>query len=110
LLGIALLAFPAGAAAATARQIYADFAAHGKIEGHYSRAQLETALQDAMAEGYAAPSTTGVKAAVETKLRTTTPAAAGALPFTGADLTLIALGGGAMLLIGGALRFVGRRE
>jgi hypothetical protein len=51
-----------------------------------------------------------VKAAVETKLRTNTPSAAGALPFTGADLTLIALGGGALLLVGGGLRHVGRRE
>jgi hypothetical protein len=102
------LALPGTGAAATSRQIYADFAAHGKIQGHYSRAQLETALKDALAEGYGRPASAGVRSAVEQQLNT--PAAAGALPFTGADLTLIALGGGVLLGLGGTLRRVGRNE
>lgn len=108
LLAVALLALPAGAAASSSRQIYADFVAHGKLEGRYSKAELEAALKDALAEGYAKPGSAGVKSAVEEQLRR--PSAAGALPFTGADLTLIAIGGGVLLLLGGTLRRVGRDE
>jgi hypothetical protein len=34
----------------------------------------------------------------------------GALPFTGVDLGLIALGGGGLLVLGGSLRRLGRGE
>src|SRR4051794_36697942 len=38
---VAVLALPATAAGAGAtRQIYADFASHGKLVGHYSKAEL----------------------------------------------------------------------
>jgi hypothetical protein len=110
LLAVALLALPATAGATAPRQIYADFAAHGKLQGHYTRSQLEAALRDAIAEGYAPTRSSGVKAAVYQQLHATPAAAGGTLPFTGADLTLIALGGGGLLLLGGGLRRLGRGE
>jgi hypothetical protein len=120
---VVALALPASALAGTsARQIYADFAAHGKLEGHYTKAELEAALHDALVQGYGAPSTrAGLQPSVERQLKTTGIAAAevglvppqrsgGALPFTGVDLGLIAVGGTLLLGLGRALRAVGARE
>src|SRR5437016_2275307 len=89
LLAVVLFAPPAGAAASSPRQIYADFAAHGKLDGRYTRGELEAALRDALAEGYSAPAHSGVKPAVEEQLASRTSGSS--LPFTGADLALIAL-------------------
>jgi hypothetical protein len=115
-----LLAVPATAAAATPRQIYADFAAHGRLVGHYSKADLEAALKDAFVEGYGSTAASGLKPAVERQLHAGgvlggtktlhSSAASGALPFTGLDLGLIAAGGAGLLLLGHALRTAARRE
>jgi hypothetical protein len=105
-------------AAASPRQIYADFAQNGELSSQYSRAELEAALKDAIAEGYGAPAGGTLKPAVREQLRRSNTlgadkqlnrtSGAGTLPFTGADLGLIALGGAALLLLGGGLRRVGR--
>jgi hypothetical protein len=108
LLAVLMFVPNAGAAVSSPRQIYADFAAHGKLDGRYTRAELEAALRDALAEGYRTPAASGVEPAVEAQLRT--PAARSSLPFTGADLALIGLGGGTLLLLGAGLRRLGRVE
>jgi hypothetical protein len=114
-------AFAGPAAAASSSQIYSDFAKHGKISGQYSRAELEAALKDALVEGYGAPSGAALAPAVRKELRHSatlgaqkqivrTAVAGGALPFTGVDLGLIAIGGASLLLLGGSLRRLGRGE
>jgi hypothetical protein len=71
----------------------------------YTKPQLEAALKDAIAQGYAP--TSGVASARHDLARTRVAAA---LPFTGVDLGLIAAGGGALLLLGGGLRRLGQTE
>jgi hypothetical protein len=110
----------AAACAATPDQIYRDFAQNGKISGQYSRAELEAALKDALVEGYGAPAGAAMRPAVRHEIRRsgvlgaqkqiTRTGTGGALPFTGLDLGLIALGGGGLLLLGGSLRRLGRTE
>jgi hypothetical protein len=119
---VAVLALPATAAGAGAtRQIYADFASHGKLVGHYSKAELEAALHDALVQGYGASSRAGLKPSLARQLQTTGLAgvavavvpptrAGGSLPFTGVDLGLIAAGGCVLLALGGALRALGTRD
>jgi hypothetical protein len=125
LAGISLIvaagfAVPTAAGAATPRQILADFAAHGRLVGHYSQADLEAALKDALVQGYGPAGTAMLRPTLQHRLRTSgtlgaahvPPArvAGGALPFTGLDLGLIAAGGVALLLVGRGLRGLGQRE
>jgi hypothetical protein len=108
------------AAGASPRDIYLDFVQHGKLSGQYSRAELEAALKDALVEGYGAPAGAALTPAVQGKLREVgvlgahselpRARAAGVLPFTGVDLGLIALGGTGLLLLGAALRRLGKNE
>jgi hypothetical protein len=116
------LVLPSGAlAGVSTRQIYADFASHGKLVGHYSKAELEAALHDALVQGYGSAGREGLRPSVERELRATGIAGAeialvpprrtgGALPFTGVDLGLIAAGGLVLLGLGRALRALGTRE
>ena len=48
-----------GAFAASSQQIYKDYADNGKIDGHYSRADLQRALRDVQVQGYGKPSVNG---------------------------------------------------
>lgn len=117
-LAIGVLTAPAGAA--SPGEIYKDFAQNGQLSGPYSRAELEAALKDAIAEGYGAPPGATLKPAVQQAIRHSATLGAqkeigrtgtlGALPFTGVDLGLIALGGAGLLLLGGGLRRLGRGE
>jgi hypothetical protein len=122
----AVLAAPAGAA--TPAQVYKDFATHGKLTQNYSPAVLRATLRDAAVEGYGnpivvvtlkpviqqrltQPKTTGVLGAHKTATRAPLAAATaqrGTLPFTGLQLTLLVLVGGALLASGLLLRFTAR--
>jgi hypothetical protein len=128
-LGALALIGAAGAGAATPRQIYSDYADNGRLDGHYSKADLQAALNDALIEGYGGASGGALGPAVQKALsgrptagvlgaRHAKQASAAAplavasrstLPFTGIDLALIAVGGGLLLLVGGGLRRAGRR-
>lgn len=117
---LVLGAFSAPALAASAADIYRDFAANGKITGRYSRAELEAALKNALAEGYGAPAGAAIAPAVRQQIQRAGTLGAqkqiarsgtgGTLPFTGIDLGLIAAGGGGLLLLGSGLRRAGRIE
>ena len=50
LAGAAVVAVP-GAFAATPQQIYKDYQ-DGRLDGHYSKADLSRALKDAVIQGY----------------------------------------------------------
>jgi hypothetical protein len=124
----AVLAAPAGAA--TPAQIYKDFEAHGKLTQRYSQSDLRATLWNAAVEGYGNPivvvtlkpviqahvagtkasKTMGVLGAQKTV--TSHPLAStaqrGTLPFTGLQLTLLVLIGGALLGSGLLLRRTAR--
>jgi hypothetical protein len=119
LLAMAVLA--PSALGASPGGIYEDLA-DGRLDGSYTRAELEAYARDAAVQGYGNPVVTGVAGAqaggdqggnapVEDSLAQT--GSAGTLPFTGTELGLFALVGGALLVGGVLLRRsarVGRNE
>jgi hypothetical protein len=124
---IALLVV-SGAFAATPQKIYADYADNGQLNGTYSKADLQRALQSAVVQGYGHGQTQGLKPAIKNQITktstTTTPTqtsgqgvlaappvkSSGGLPFTGLDLGLITVGALALLLFGAALRRFARHK
>jgi hypothetical protein len=102
--GLALVAAP-GAPAATPTQIYKDLADNGRLDGTYSRADLQRALKDASVQGYGKPT---VRVRFKPKVQQAIGAAGAeravtrrALPFTGLDLVL--LGVVAVALVGSGI-------
>jgi hypothetical protein len=107
-LACAVLALGAGAAwGATPQQIYKDYADNGRLDQHYSRADLQRAQRDAALQGY--PSV-GVQGAVQQALGAQAVKTNGGLPFTGLDLGLLAAGGGVLLIAGAGLRKFGQSK
>ena len=104
------------ALAATPQQIYKDYADNGRLDGHYTKSDLQRALHDAVIQGY--KPTTSVAPAIKKKINQSGVAGAnlpaakrqGALPFTGLDLALMTIGGFSLLLLGGALRRFARNK
>lgn len=108
------------ALAASPGQIYADYADNGRLDGTYSRADLEAALENATLQGYQPSGTVGgMKAEIKQQIGKGAPAgtqdqlaqtgtAGGSLPFTGVDLALIVGGAMFLLVVGGGLRRVSR--
>jgi hypothetical protein len=97
-IGAALLLGASPALSATPRQIYNDYVAHGHLTHHYSRADLQRALQSTMLKGYSHGHTAGFQDAIQS------PPSHGGLPFTGVDLGLITAGALLLLAFGAALR------
>ena len=113
-----------GALASSSQQIRRDYAKDGRIDGHYSRADLRRALRDAQGKPSASA---GLRAAIQKALDAqptrslsgsgngpsgglpfATPT--GGLPFTGFDPTLLLLGGLGLLTLGAGLRKLGRAK
>jgi hypothetical protein len=120
-----VLAAPAGAA--TPAQVYKDFATHGTLTQNYSESVLRATLRDAAVQGYGNPTvvvmlrpvvqqrlnqpkSTGVLGAQTTVTRRPLASVAqrGTLPFTGMQLTMLVLVGGALLGSGLLLRGTAR--
>ena len=117
-----------GALAANSKQIYADYADNGRLDGHYSSSELRALLKDAWVQGYGNPTKlVRVKPAIHTAIRTQrgqAPVVLGAqvkqplasvaeartLPFTGFDVGLLLGGGAALLFVGGSLRRLTRER
>jgi hypothetical protein len=105
-----------GASAATSQQIYKDYADNGRIDGHYSRADLQRALRDTQIQGYGRPTVgVGLAPAIQRALGAqaglgATGKPSGGLPFTGFDLALMLLGGLGLLTLGTGLRKLGRSK
>jgi hypothetical protein len=104
-----LLAFAAPAAAAAPQQIsqriFADLADNGRLDGHYTRAQINRALHSPSLADYEGPGH-GVSQAQARPAPRALPAAGderGTLPFSGFDLALLVGVGGPLLLIGASL-------
>jgi hypothetical protein len=96
--GLAAFLVAPAALAATPTQIYRDYADNGRLDGHYSRSDLNRALKDAVLQGYG---NQNVQPGLQQELA---QAGAKGLPFTGLDLTLMVVGGSGLLLTGAGLR------
>jgi hypothetical protein len=105
----AALVWTAASLAATPTQIYRDFADNGRLDMKYSKADLNRALKDAVLQGYGDQNVTGGLPAAAGEAGGAA-GASGILPFTGLDLTLMALGGGALLAAGAGLRRLGKSK
>ncbi|HET6171060.1 MAG TPA: hypothetical protein VFD90_00555 [Gaiellales bacterium] len=115
LVALALCVMPAVALASNGgvtQAIVKDVAKDGKVNGHYTQAQLKTALNSPLLKQY------GGQGAVESvithiKPKTTVAPATGVghnLPFTGSDVFLFVGVGGGLLAAGLVLRRFGRRD
>lgn len=112
---LVMMVLAPGALGASPGGIYKDLA-DGRLDGSYTRAELEAYARDAAVQGYGNPVVSGVSgqqtggerqdsggvAPGQTPLAQT--GTAGTLPFTGTELGLFALVGGALLLGGVLLR------
>jgi hypothetical protein len=105
LVGLCMLACAGPAAAASPQKIYKDLADNGRLDGRYTQADIERALNLDRVVGtdQRRPAQAEARAPV-----TPTPRQAErsdpAIPFTGLDIALLIVGGGPLLLIGIGLR------
>ena len=104
-----VLAGPAAAATPqdTSQQIFADLADNGRLDGKYTRVQIDRALHTPSLEGYERP------AAVNPGSSNSAPLSASSerdwtIPFSGLDFALFAAVSGPLLLLGGSLGRVAR--
>jgi hypothetical protein len=117
LVALALCVMPAAALASSGgatTAIVKDVAKDGKVDGHYTTAQLKAALKNPLLAQY------GGQGAVESVLTKTKPAKTTAkppasgpsnnLPFTGADVIMFVVIGGGLVATGLVLRRFGRRD
>ena len=104
-----MLALTGAAAAATPQQvtqrIFADLADNGRLDGHYTRRQINRALRAPSLQSYERPARNPVVV-----VPTAAPAAeqTGTVPFSGLDLALFGGVGGPLLLLGASLGRFGR--
>jgi hypothetical protein len=103
----ALLAFAGPTAAATpqqtSQQIFRDLADNGRLDGHYTRRQINSALRSPSLRQYELDSS---RSPAKTVPAAAPPAAANdrrSLPFSGIDLALFGGVGAPLLLIGASL-------
>ena len=111
----AVLLLAGAATAATPQQIsqriFADLADNGRLDGKYTRAQIDRALHTPSLRGYEEARPTRKP----TSVRAQAPSAEGgrgvSLPFSGIDLALLGAVGAPILLLGASLgRLAGRQE
>jgi len=92
----------------TSQKIFADLADNGRLDGHYTVAQINRALRSPSLQRY--ESRTRGDAPARATAPPNTPSAgagSGSLPFSGLDLALLLGVGGPLLLLGASMgRFV----
>ena len=104
----ALFVSGSAAMAATPTQIYRDYADNGHLDRQYSRDDVNRALRDAVLQGYGDGN---VQPGLQQELgRAGAAGVKGGLPFTGLDLTLMVVGGTALLITGAGLRRFARNK
>lgn len=106
---VVVLALAGPASAVTPQQIsqkiFADLADNGRLDGHYTRVQINRALHAPSLQGYEQPSRQPT--AVVPKATSVTDTG-GSLPFSGLDLALFGGVGAPLLLLGASLGRVAR--
>jgi hypothetical protein len=112
--GTAFLLVGAAAAATpqqTSQRIFADLADNGRLDGKYTRAQIDRALHAPALEGYEQPARLEP---IQRPAVVRPPAASAeadrALPFSGIDLALFGAVGGPLLLLGASLGRLARAK
>jgi hypothetical protein len=96
----------AGTASATpveqaSQRIFSDLADNGRLDGHYTKAQINRALHTPSLRGYERPVPVRRPALVRSTPPVSTPERS--LPFSGFDIALFAAVGGPLLLLGASL-------
>ena len=95
------------ASAATPQQvsqkIFADLADNGRLDGKYTRAQIDRALHTPSLRGYERPSPLRRPASVRPSAPSAESGRGLSLPFSGIDLALLAVVGAPILLVGASL-------
>jgi hypothetical protein len=99
---ILTLAGPAAAAPDTSQRIFSDLADNGRLDGHYTRAQINRALHSPSLRGY---DRTQPVRKLTSAHRSSLPGSSSdaPLPFSALDFALFAAVGGPLLLFGGSL-------
>ena len=115
LVALALCVMPAAALASsggTTQAIIKDVAKDGKVNGHYTTAQLKAALKSPLLSQYGGQGAVeSILSRMKPKKTVASPPASGPssnLPFTGADIFLFVAVGGGLLGAGLVLRRLGR--
>lgn len=109
--GIVLgLAGPAAATAQpdTSQRIFSDLADNGRLDGYYTRAQINRALHSPSLRGYERPDPVRKSVSAPAASSRPTASADGPLPFTSLDIALFAAVGGPLLLLGASIGRFGR--
>jgi hypothetical protein len=107
ILAMLALAVTPAALGATPQSIYRDFAENYRLDHNYSRADLLRAQRDSSLQGYPR---VGVQGAIARALAARPVNTSGALPFTGTDLALFAVGGVLLLVTGTGLSRLAKRR
>jgi hypothetical protein len=100
-----VLAAPASAATPQqiAQRILADLADNGRLDGHYTRAQIDRALHAPSLQGYERSGSSGSKPQPPPRALSPAGDERGPIPFSGLDLALFGGVGGPLLLLGASL-------
>jgi hypothetical protein len=106
--GTALLLVGAAAAATpqqTSQRIFADLADNGRLDGKYTRAQIDRALHTPSLRGYEPPPRPAPirRPAAVRSAQPSAEARGLSLPFSGIDLALLGAVGAPILLLGASL-------
>jgi hypothetical protein len=87
----------------TSQRIFADLADNGRLDGQYTKRQINRALHTPSLRGYERPVPVRRPAVVHPTPRAATSASDRSLPFSGYDLALFAAVGGPLLVVGASL-------
>ena len=89
----------------TSQRIFADLADNGRLDGTYTRAEIDRALHTPSLRGYEHPSRPTIRrpAPVRPEAPSTERGRGLSLPFSGIDLALLAVVGAPILLLGASL-------
>ena len=109
-LGVFLALGVSAGFSATPRQVYLDLADNGRLDHNYSTADLNRAFKNPTLQGYPPPTQPKPTVVQKTKEPGSTTKQSGVLPFTGMDLTFMAVGAILLILVGGGLRVLVRKN
>jgi hypothetical protein len=110
---LALALVLAGPAASATRQqmsqrIFADLADNGRLDGHYTRAQIDRALRSPSLKNYEPPASAPSAPKPPSQAVPSASDARGSVPFSGLDLALFGAVGVPLLLLGASLGHLAR--
>lgn len=112
--GIALILVGAAAAATPqqiSQRIFADLADNGRLDGKYTRAQIDRALRTPSLEGYERPARpTPIRRPASAPTPEAAAEAPSAVPFSGIDLALLGAVSAPLLLLGASFGRLARAK